>query len=220
MLQAALFDMDGLMLDTEPLWAQGWEPVLRDLGVTDIPAELPDELRGAGPAARQAVFDRHFGTGTIDQAVVWERLCAHILEACRDGAPKKVGLIELLDYLRGRDVPLAVASSSAKPMIERQLATAGVDAYFDVVLSGEEVTRGKPKPDVFLEAARRLDARPQASLVLEDSRNGVLAGAAGGFVTVLVPDMTAPDDEMRAVASFVCRDLLEVRTLLASGAIR
>ena len=89
MLQAALFDMDGLMLDTEPLWAQGWEPVLRDLGVTDIPAELPDELRGAGPAARQAVFDRHFGTGTIDQAVVWERLCAHILEACRDGAPKR-----------------------------------------------------------------------------------------------------------------------------------
>ena len=219
MLQAAIFDMDGLMLDTEPLWARGWEPVLRGLGMADIPVGLPDELRGAGPAARQEVFDRHFGRGAIDQAVVWERLCARILEACRDGAPRKAGLVELLDYLRERDMPLAVASSSTRPMIERQLAAAGVGSYFDVVLSGEEVARGKPAPDVFLEAARRLDVTPASSLVLEDSKNGVLAGAAGGFVTVLVPDLAAPDDEMRAAASFVCRDLLEVRDLLAGGVL-
>ena len=220
MPQAALFDMDGLMLDTEPLWTCSWEPALCALGRANMPPGLPDEMRGAGPDARQEALDRHFGAGTIDQAVVWERLCAHMLEACRDGAPKKPGLIELLDYLRGRGMPLAVASSSAKPMIRRQLIAAGVDGYFDVVFSGEEVVHGKPAPDVFVEAARRLDVRPQASLVLEDSKNGVLAGAAGGFVTVLVPDMIAPDDEMRAAASFVCHDLLEVRDLLASGIIR
>lgn len=220
MPQAALFDMDGLMLDTEPLWTCSWEPALCALGRANMPPGLPDEMRGAGPAARQEVLDRHFGARTIDQAALWERVCAHMLEVCRDGAPKKAGLIELLDHLREWGVPRAVASSSARPMIERQLAAAGMDACFDVVLSGEEVVRGKPAPDVFLEAARRLGVAPASSLVLEDGKNGVLAGAAGGFVTVLVPDLVAPDDEMLSAASFVCRDLLEVRGLLASGVIR
>jgi HAD superfamily hydrolase (TIGR01509 family) len=138
-------------------------------------------------------------------------------ERMRAGVPKKPGVDELLSYLHEQCVPMAVASSSSMDLIEQHLEHGGVRGYFDKLVSGVAMAHPKPEPDIFLRAAEELGVSPARTLVLEDSLSGVRAGVAGGFVAVMVPDLVAPDDFCRANASAICRDLFEVRDLLAAG---
>ena len=112
---------------------------------------------------------------------------------------------------------MAVASSSPVSIIEGDLRAGEVEVYFDHIVSGQFVEHSKPAPDIFLEAARRLGTDPAHTLVLEDSFAGVRAGAAGGFVTVMVPDLHQPTPEIRALATRVCESLSEVRALFEVG---
>ena len=127
-----------------------------------------------------------------------------------DGVPKKPGLDELLAWLDEQHIPMAVASSSRMDVIQRNLDNWGMRSYFSVLASGQQVTRSKPDPEIFLLAAEKLGVTPGHALVLEDSYNGVRAGAAGGFVTVMVPDLLPADDEMRRLYTAECRSLFEV----------
>ena len=95
--------------------------------------------------------------------------------------------------------------------------TRGVESAFEAIVTGDEGLPSKSSPDIFLAAAKLLDVEPARSLVLEDSENGIKAAAAGGFVSVVVPDVVPPSDEARSLAAFCCRDLLEVRDLLERG---
>ena len=139
--------------------------------------------------------------------------------ALANGAPAKPGLFALLDYLEEQTIPRIVASSSPRAMIEQNLQTTGTARYFHDVVCGADVQHSKPAPDIFLEAARRLRVDIRRCLVLEDSFNGVRAGHAAGAVTVMVPDLAAPDDEMRRLYTRCCRDLYEVRDLLRDGTL-
>ena len=105
---------------------------------------------------------------------------------------------------------MAVASSSRMDVIQRNLDNWGMRSYFSVLASGQQVTRSKPDPEIFLLAAKKLGVAPGHALVLEDSYNGVRAGAAGGFVTVMVPDLLPADDEMRRLYTAECQSLFEV----------
>ena len=131
--------------------------------------------------------------------------------------PCKPGLKELLALLESRGMPRIVASSSPRSMIEQNLQTTGTARYFHDVVCGADVKRSKPAPDIFLEAARRLELDIHDCLVLEDSFNGVRAGHAAGAVTVMVPDLAQPDEEIRQLYTCCCHDLLEVRDLLQQG---
>ena len=133
------------------------------------------------------------------------------------GVPCKPGLKELLAYLEEKGLPRIVASSSPRNMIEMNLQTTGVARYFHDVVCGTDVARSKPDPAIFLEAARRLDLDPRACLVLEDSFNGVRAGAAAGAVTVMVPDLAQPTEEIQKLYTRCCKDLFEVLALLKGG---
>ena len=217
MLAGVIFDMDGLMYDTEPIWACSLEPALRELGLRLKPG-LPDAVRGTAGGELAKVIRDWYGDD-VDADRLWTIWHGFVEERLREGLPKKPGLDELLDYLAEAAIPAAVASSSPAYQIEHNLKTSGVADRFAATVSSLDVARAKPEPDVFFRAAELLGSDSSSTIVLEDSFNGVRAGAAGGFYTIMVPDLAQPDDEMRAISTRICSSLLEVRNLLASGEI-
>ncbi len=214
MVEGVIFDMDGLMFDTEPVWTLAWTPTLATIGLEFNP-ELADAARGTSGKSMEAVIHRFLPD--VDAAYVRETLFSTAHHMMEEGVPKKPGLDELLAFLSEQGVPLAVASSSSQELIALHLQNGGVREYFTHLVSGVGMSHPKPEPDIFLMAAEAIGVDPSRALVLEDSLSGVRAGVAGGFITVMVPDMVAPDDYAREHATRICESLFEVRDLLAAG---
>lgn len=214
MLDGIIFDMDGLMFDTEPVWTLAWTPTLAKVD-KEFSHALADAARGTSGKSMEAVIHRFLPD--VDAAFVRETLFATAHEMMTAGVPKKPGLDELLAFLAENNVPMAVASSSSQELIDLHLKNGGVRPYFTHLVSGVGMSHPKPEPDIFLKAADALGCNPANVLVLEDSLSGVRAGVAGGFITVMVPDLVAPDDYARENAARICESLLEVRDLLAAG---
>lgn len=214
MVEGVIFDMDGLMFDTEPVWTLAWTPTLATIGLEFNP-DLANAARGTSGKSMEAVIHRFLPD--VDAAYVRETLFATAHHMMEEGVPKKPGLDELLTFLSEQNVPLAVASSSSQELIALHLQNGGVREYFTHLVSGVGLSHPKPEPDIFLMAAEAIGVDPARTLVLEDSISGVRAGVAGGFITVMVPDMVAPDDYAREHATHICESLFEVRDLLASG---
>lgn len=214
MIKAVIFDMDGLMFDTERLWDTLWEPTCRALGL-----EMPQDLeafftggRGLAGVKLNEHIQKFFPQA--DPQVIVEKIWELAEQRFAQGVPCKPGLAELLETLEEKKLPRIVASSSPRALILKNLETTGMARYFDQVVCGADVRHSKPAPDIFLEAARRLGVDIRDCLVLEDSFNGVRAGHAAGAVTVMVPDIAQPDEEIRALYNRCCKDLFEVRQLL------
>ncbi len=212
MIQGVIFDMDGLMFDTERMWASFWKPALDALGLP-YSEGLDEDARGTAGETMRAVLRKHYGPDCDTEAIL-NSLHAVAAQAFKNPVPKKPGLDELLAYLKGKGRPIAVASSSRDDVVRRHLKNGNIEHYFDVILTGDMVQHSKPAPDIFLAAAQQLGVRPSECLVLEDSYNGVRAGHAGGFVTIMVPDLLPADDEMRSLYTTECVSLHAVRRLL------
>ena len=216
MVQAVIFDMDGLMIDSERVWQAQWPSVLAKFGLT-----YKEGLKEACTASSGAVFEgivRGFYPDA-DCAGIREELWAAAGRALTLGVDKKPGLVELVDWLGENGVPWAIASASNEALIRQNMRTIGLDGRYDAIVAGEMVSRGKPFPDIFLLAARKLGVDPARSVVLEDSNPGIRAAAAGGFIPVMVPDLRQPEDDVRGLYARCCESLLEVRDLLAAGAL-
>ena len=215
MINGVIFDMDGLMFDTERMWATFWEPALAALGL-EYKEGLAEAERGtAGETSRNIV--RQFYGEDCDANAIIDSLHRVADEEFQKPVPKKPGLDERLAWLDANHIPMAVASSSRMASIRHHLDGWGLTHYFKVIVSGEQFSASKPDPEIFLRAAEALGTARDRTLVLEDSYNGVRAGAAGGFVTVMVPDLAQPDDEMRRLYTAECASLHEVRRMLEEG---
>ncbi|MGN0076282.1 MAG: HAD family hydrolase [Parafannyhessea sp.] len=215
MLEAAIFDLDGLMFDTEPIWVSAWDPAFKGQGL-ELKPGLVQRFFGMSQPRIEELVAQAYDNDPRAITAVREHVRIGIEEMLAHGAPKKPGLDELLALLAEKNVPCAVASASPRTLVESHLRKGGVDTYFSAVIAGDDGLLSKPAPDVFLEAARRLNAAPASSLVLEDSPNGIRAASAGGFLSVMVPDMIAPTPETRSLATCVCSSLLDVRDLIAN----
>lgn len=214
MVQAVIFDMDGLMIDSERVWQAQWPDVLAKFGLT-----YKEGLKEACVASSGTVFEgivRGFYPDA-DVAGIREELWASAGRALARGVDAKPGLHELMDWLDENHVPRAIASASDVPLIEQNMRNIGLAGRFDALVSGDMVERGKPFPDIFLKAADRLGVDPARTVVLEDSNNGIRAAAAGGFIPVMVPDLMQPEEDVRGLYARRCESLLEVRDLLAAG---
>lgn len=203
---AVILDMDGLLLDTEPISLRVWKQAAAELGY-DLDDEVCERMIGVSQAGNRAMLLRHFGSGLpVDQLVASAQ--AHYGRALdADGVPHKAGLLEFIRFLDRHQIPRAVATSTATPLAAHTLGQAGVLQHFEIIIGGEQVVRGKPEPDIFLKAAERLGHRPEHCVVLEDSGPGIHAAAAAGMRAILIPDLRAPTLETRQAADVVVESL-------------
>ena len=206
----------GLMFDAELIWVPAWEPAFKEQGL-ELKPGLVQRFFGMSQSRIEELVVQAYGNDPRAISAVREHVRIGIEEMLAHGAPKKPGLDELLALLADNGVPCAVASASPRTLVETHLRKGGVEGFFSTVIAGDDGLPSKPAPDVFLEAARRLHATPTNSLVLEDSPNGIRAASAGGFLSVMVPDMIVPTAETRRLATRVCNSLLDVRDFIVTG---
>ena len=215
-VRAVVFDMDGLLIDSESVYRDSMMHVARDRFGRDLPLAVFLRMVGLPGPAWHEVAIGHFGAdfpiAAFNEAV-WEH--ARGVQK-RDGVKLKTGVIELLDWLDAHDVPRAVATSSGHPSVKSHLDHHGIFERFQAVVAAGDYPRGKPHPDPFLTAAKRLDADPEFCVALEDSHNGVRAAQAAGMMTIMVPDLLEATAEMISLCITVAPDLHFVRDLMAT----
>ncbi|MFN4292543.1 MAG: HAD family hydrolase [Thermoflexales bacterium] len=215
-LRAVIFDMDGLMLDTEALAREAWFETMRRWGykLTD---EVYLRVLGTTGARTRDIFREAFGPDIPIEKMYADKQ-RYLDEAIAAGRiTVKPGLIELLDWLDAQHIPRAVASSTARALVLKKLGRVNLAGRFDAIVGGDEVARGKPEPDIFLEAAHRLGVTPGVCVALEDSENGARAAYAAGMRVIIVPDLKLPDDETRALADCVLPSLREAHQVLRAA---
>ena len=206
MLKAAVFDMDGLMFDTETLVYRNWQKMMDEAG---YPYSLDDFKQTVGKRKAE-VQNFYFGKYGADFPY-WdysEKGRGMYLDyIAKYGVPVKPGLREVLSYLKEKGFKIALATSTSRKTSVLNLESAGVTAFFDTLVCGEDVTNGKPHPEVFLTAAERLGENPADCVAFEDSINGIKSAHAAGMVTVMVPDMLQPTDEIIPMIDCLCGSL-------------
>ena len=212
MKQGAIFDMDGLMFDTEAIWQEGWRIYAKEYGY-EPSAEFGRKISGTSGEIMREVVRTYYPRVDTDEFISSAR--GYVDDCLSQSVPVKEGLIEILELFKNNGVRMAVASSSRKERIRQNLAMTNTLEYFDAVVSGQEIQNGKPEPDIFLAAAEQLSLPPQDCYVLEDSFGGVQAGHAAGCYTIMVPDQLAPTPEIRALANAVYSSLSEAAAELS-----
>ena len=213
-INAVILDMDGLMLDTEPIYKSAWQSAAVECGYSlddDFYLTLVGRPNPACEAALLNRFGNHFPIDDFRDR--WSRLWRAHVET--SGIPTKPGLMELLAFLRERQVPVAVATSSDRDYASLSLRAAQLEAYFDEVITGDQVVNGKPAPDIYIEAAHRLGAAAVNCVAIEDSDAGVIAASAAGMIPVMVPDLKAPSPQARDAAFCVVTSLVDARKQIA-----
>ncbi len=208
--------MDGTLHDTEAVYHRALKHAVLAVGFT-VSDEFCHSLIGIPGSEGDALLSAHLGPGF--PFAEYDRLYAEQCERLLAGSvPLKPGASELLDELERRALPRAVATSATRKRAAYQLRSSGLGARLSVVVTRDDVARGKPHPDIFFEAARRLGVAPERCTAIEDSFNGVHAAHAAGMMVVMVPDLLRPTPEIRALCATVAADLHEVRDLIASTA--
>jgi HAD superfamily hydrolase (TIGR01509 family) len=211
---ALIFDMDGLILDTEGVYKRSWAQAAKEQGF-DLDDKLYLRLIGITVADAELVLVEAFGAGFGKDnfhsraAVLYEEI--HV----REGLPLKPGIRELLVWAREQAIPCAVGTSTVQAEAKKRLEVHELADFFQVVIGGDMVERGKPHPDIFLKAQAALNVPQSQCMILEDAHSGLVAAKAGGMRSVLIPDLLPPSDESRLIAEGVFSSLLEVRDWLA-----
>jgi len=214
--KALIFDMDGLLLDTEGLYKSSWTLCAKEMGF-DLTDALYLKLIGITVADAEEVLAQAFGEKFSKDffhtraAVLYEE--AHL----RDGLPLKPGVKELLSWAKDENIPCAVGTSTVAEEAKRRLQHHNIHDFFQVVIGGDMVEHGKPHPDIFLRAQQSLGVPAEHCLVLEDAHSGLIAAQAGGMRSCLVPDLLPASDASTKLAEGVFDSLHDVRAWLAIG---
>lgn len=211
-----IFDMDGVIFDSERAILECWLVLADKYGLKDL-EEVFKKCIGTNDAQTaeivESAYAPEFGEGIYDK---FRKESSEIFHKKYDGVglPIKPGVKELLDYLKDNNVPIGLASSTKKATVERELTEAGLIDYFDKIIGGDAVKISKPNPEIYLLACEAMGTEPEKAIAIEDSYNGVRAAKAAGMQCIMVPDIIPADEEMRELADQICGDLLEVKETL------
>jgi HAD superfamily hydrolase (TIGR01509 family) len=212
-IQAVIFDIDGLMIDSERVSNQSWKQVMAKAGF-DLTEEIYMKMIGRTEKDVEGMLMSAYGPTFPFWEMHQQREVRFNEMILQDGLPVKPGLLELLDYVDARGLKKAVASSTYRVLAEKKLTAAGIRDRFEMIVTGDEVTHGKPAPDLFLAAAKKISAEPFESMVLEDSQAGIQAAYAAGMLPVLVPDMQPVEPAVEKLAFRKVGSLLNVIGIL------
>ena len=209
--KAAIFDMDGLILDSERTVLNCWEKIGEKYGFEDI-VTYGISVIGKNKKATIDEFERVYG----EPGDRYEKELREIYNGLADKGlvPLKPHTLELLASMKRAGMKLAIASSSTREEVTSQMEVLGALPYFDTCVCGDQVTKSKPDPEIFLLACDALGVKPEDAIGLEDSFNGVRACKASGLYTIMVPDIIQPDDEMKGLADVILPSLKEVQDFL------
>ena len=214
-IKAVLFDMDGLLLDTEKLLVRFWQEAAREEGF-DMTREIALNIRSmhrsfAIPYLKSVLGDDfdYLKTRSLRMELMSDYLAENGLEL-------KKGAKELLTYLNENKIPAAVATATDSERAEKYLKETGIFGYFDKIISATMVKEGKPKPDIYIYAAKQLGLEPWECAALEDSPNGVKSAASAGCRTIMVPDLTEPDEELSRIIAARADSLEDVIEIIGN----
>ena len=212
-VKAVIFDMDGTLFDTERISSEAWVEAGCALG-DPMPMSLIDSFRGKNDEGISQAMRTHF---TREEQIekAWDVRYRHAMDLIdQNGVPVKAGLHECLQALKDMGIRKCVATSSSRERALKLCSMAAVDKEMEFILCGNEVTRGRPAPDMYQIACKKLSLPPAQCLVVEDSFNGVRSAFAAGCPVVMIPDMDPPDSEIRSMCHAVLESLHELPGLL------
>lgn len=209
MERAIVFDMDGVLFDTERLCRETWIEIGTREGLKDIETTLLSCI-GRNKKDSIKLMKEKYGQEFDVEGFMMEASERNGEKMDQNGIPVKEGALELLEFLTERQFRIGLASSTRKARVEDNLSKTGFDRYFQVLVGGDMVRRGKPDPEIYLTACKELGADPRRTFAVEDSPNGVRSAAAAGMKVILVPDLVEPDAEILSLAATRLDSLLDV----------
>lgn len=214
MIRAVIFDMDGVLIDTEKHYNIAWCEAAKQAGYTDFTREHALMLRSCDARAASKMMKGIFGEQfdyyairEIRRTIVAERLAKYGLE-------KKPGLDEILAFLHKKGIKTAVATATPLELTLQHLEKIGVKDQFDKIVSAKQVKNGKPAPDIYLYACEQIGEQPKDCIAVEDSPNGIRSAYAAGCMPVMVPDLTEPDEELKPLLYAVAKTLADIQGII------
>lgn len=215
---SVVFDMDGVIFDSERLVLESWLQIANRHGLD--PVELEEVMFrciGVNAGATKDIFLAHYGADFPYEE--YKNECSRWFHSHFDNGrlPMKPGIRELLQYLKEKGYRIGLASSTRIAVVTQEITDAGLLPYFDHLTGGDMLKRSKPAPDIFLMACESIGSVPAKTIAIEDSFNGIRAAHAAGMFPVMVPDMIAPDEEMHKLAGVILSDLFCVKKWLSEN---
>lgn len=212
-MKAVVFDMDGVIFDTEKLCYDSWCAVAKEHDIPDMDIVFPKCIGTNSRDTRQIVMD-HYGPD-FEYDVFSKEADGRFWEYIETkGIPVKKGVKELLEFLKKSGYQIALASSTKRASVEFHLSGVGILEYFQSLTTGDMVTHSKPDPEIYRLACESLGVEPAEAYAIEDSYNGIRSAYAAGMKPIMVPDLIPPNEEMEEKAHVILKDLLEVITYL------
>lgn len=208
--KGVIFDMDGLLFDTEQVYQKNWTRLAEEMHI-NLPDAFRTSICGTSGELMDHLIEKYYhvenGRPYAEKVMTWAA------EDLKSYVPEKKGLHEILAFFKERHFKMAIASSSRKAQIENNLHLSHIENEFDALVSGRDdgIRNGKPAPDIFLKAAEKIGLKASECYVFEDAYNGIRAAAAAGARPIMIPDMIPADDEMRHLAWRIYPDLIAAR---------
>lgn len=215
-VKAVVFDMDGVIFDSERLVVDCWKETANRHGIHGVEDACKECLGLNRQASKEKWLLRYGADFPYD--IYKQEMSDLYHKRAREGAlSMKTGVVELLTFLKDNRIKIALASSTREQVVMWQLADAGIIDYFDAIVCGDMVSKSKPDPDIFLKACELLQVKPETAFAIEDSYNGIRSAHAGGLRPIMVPDLAEPTEEMEKISEVILLSLLEVIDYLQKG---